>query len=123
VSATKTTIVAILVVALTFVAGMAVGFFASHMMILHGGAGAQMFPTTALVNRLDRRLDLSDAQRAQVEQIIRRRHANIDGIWNSMHPRIHAEIEGANAEITRVLTPQQRVKFDRMKFHLGRRPR
>lgn len=124
-SATKTTLVALLVVALVFVAGIAVGVFGAHMMILHGGPGAAMFPTTALVNRLDRRLDLSDAQRAQVERIIRRHHANIDGIWSSMHPRIRAEVEAANAEITRVLTPEQRAKFDRMKFHLGserRRP-
>lgn len=124
-SATKTTIVAILVLVLTFTAGMAVGVFASHMMILHGGHGAAMFPTTALVNRLDRRLDLTDAQRAQVEQIIRRRHARIDNIWSSMHPNIRAEVEGANAEITRILTPEQRVKFNQMKFHLGQgnRPR
>ena len=120
-SATKTTIVAILVVVLTFTAGAMVGVFASHMMILRGAHGAPFFPTTAMVNRLDRRLDLTDAQRAQVEQIIRRRHANIDKLWSDMRPRMRTEIEQTNAEISRILTPEQRKKFDQLKFHLGAR--
>ena len=120
-SATKTTIVAIVVVLLTFIAGVMVGVFASHMIILRGAHGAALFPTKAMVNRLDRRLDLTDAQRAQVEQIIRRSHARIDGIWDDVHPRIHAELEQANKEISRILTPEQRAKFERMKFHLGSR--
>jgi len=123
VSATKTTIVAILVVVLTFTAGVVVGVFTSHVMILRGGHGAEMFPTRALVNRLDRRLDLSDAQRAQVEEIIRRRHARIAELRTGMTPRIHAEVQAANDEITRVLTPEQRKKFERLKFHLGGRRR
>jgi Spy/CpxP family protein refolding chaperone len=121
VSATKTTIVAILVVLLTFTAGVMVGVFASHMMILRGGHGAPLFPTKAMVNRLDRRLDLTDAQRAQVEQIIRRHHARIDGMWDDLHPRMRAEINQANAEISAILTPEQRAKFERLKFHVGLR--
>ena len=120
-SATKTTIVAILVVLLTFTAGVMVGVFASHMMILRGGHGAPLFPARAMANRLDRRLDLTDAQRAQVEQIIRRSHANIDGMWDGMRPRMRAEIDKANAEISAILTPEQRVKFEQLKFHLGGR--
>ena len=119
-SATKTTIVAVIVVLLTFTAGVMVGVFASHMMILHGGHGAPRFPTTAMVNRLDRRLDLTDEQRAQVEQIIRRHHTRIDGMWDGMRPRMRAEIDQANAEISRILTPEQRVKFERLKFHVSR---
>lgn len=120
-SATKTTIVAIVVVLLTFTAGVMVGVFVSHIMILRGGHGAPFFPTTAMVNRLDRRLDLTEAQRAQVEQIIRRSHARIDGMWDDMRPRMHAEIDKANAEISRILTPEQRAKFERLKFHVGGR--
>jgi hypothetical protein len=121
VSGAKTTTVALLVVALTFIAGMMVGVLASHLMILHGGHGAGYFPTTAMVNRLDRRLDLTDAQRARVEEIIKRHHARIDAIWSSMNPRVHDEIEQANAEISRVLTVEQRGKFEQMKLHFGGR--
>jgi Spy/CpxP family protein refolding chaperone len=121
VSATKTTIVAILVVLLTFTAGVMVGVFASHMMILRGGHGASLFPARAMVHRLDRRLDLTNAQRAQVEQIIRRHHARIDGMWDDLHPRIRTEIDQANADISRILTPEQRAKFEQLKFHIGGR--
>lgn len=120
-SATKTTLVAILVVVLTFIAGVTVGVFASHIMILRGGHGAGFFPTKPMVNRLDRRLDLSDAQRVQVEEIIRRHRASIERTWSGMHPHVRAEIEQANAEISRILTPEQRTKFERMKLHLGAR--
>lgn len=122
-SVTKNTIIAVLVVALAFTAGIAVGFFTSHVMILRGGPGAEAFPTRALVNRLDRRLDLTDAQREEVREIIRRRHERIQELRRSMHPRLRAEVEAANAEIAKVLTPEQLEKFDRMKFHLGPRPR
>lgn len=120
-SATKTTIVALLVVLLTFTAGVMVGVFASHMMILRGGHGAPLFPARAMANRLDRRLDLTDAQRAKVEQIIRRSHDRIDGMWNDVRPRMREEIDRANAEISAILTPEQRAKFERLKFHMGAR--
>ncbi|HYO75020.1 MAG TPA: hypothetical protein VE010_01050 [Thermoanaerobaculia bacterium] len=116
-SPTKTTIVAGLVLALTFLAGMAAGVFTSHMMILRGGHGAERFPR-AIVNRLDRRLDLTDAQRAQVEVIIRRRHARIDEMWRGVRSDVRGEIERTNEEIAKVLTPEQRVRFERMRMRL-----
>jgi Spy/CpxP family protein refolding chaperone len=114
VSAAKTTIVAIFVVVVTFTAGIAVGVFAAHVVHVRGEHMPSVFPTRMMVNRLDRRLDLTDAQRAQVEQIIRRHHGAITA-------RVRTEIEQANAEITRILTPEQRKKFERIKLHLGAR--
>jgi len=121
VSATKTTIVAILVVIVTFTAGVAVGVFATHIVHVRGEHMPPVFPTRMMVNRLDRRLDLTDQQRVQVEQIIRRHHAAITTMWQGMHPRVHREIEQANAEITRILTPEQRKKFERIKLHISAR--
>lgn len=120
-SATKTTVVAILVIIVTFTAGVAVGVFATHIVHVRGEHMPSVFPTKMMVNRLDRRLDLTDQQRAQVEQIIRRHHGAITAMWRGLHPRVHAEIEQANAEITRILTPEQRKKFERIKLHLGAR--
>lgn len=113
----KTVLIAIAVLVLTFSAGMAAGVFGAHMMILRGGPGAERFPH-ALVNRLDRRLDLTDAQRAQVEAIVKRRHQRIDGIWDAARPQVRAEIDGANEEIARVLTPEQRARFEKMRMRL-----
>jgi Spy/CpxP family protein refolding chaperone len=111
VSLTKTTAIAMAVVVLTFLAGMAVGVFTSHMMILHGGHGAERFPR-ALLNRLDRRLDLTDEQRKQIGRIINQRHARVAA-------EVRGEIERANDEIERVLTPEQREKFRRMRMRVG----
>lgn len=110
-SLTKTTAIAVAVLVLTFLAGMATGVFTSHMMILRGGHGAERFPR-ALVNRLDRRLDLTDEQRAQVAKIVNERHARIAA-------NVRGEIERANAEIERVLTPEQRVTFRNMRMRMG----
>jgi Spy/CpxP family protein refolding chaperone len=63
-----------------------------------------------MVDRLDRHLDLTDAQRAKIEQIIEQHHRSIG-----------KEIETANAEIDLVLTPEQRQKFAKMRMHLERR--
>ena len=119
-SATKTTIVAILVVLLT-----SPRRDGRCIRLAHDDPARRpwrvAFPHDGHVNRLDRRLDLTDAQRAQVEQIIRRHHARIDGMWDDLRPRMHAEIAQANAEISRILTPEQRAKFERLKFHVGGR--
>lgn len=119
-SPSRTKLAAVVVVVLTFVAGMAVGVFGSHMHILYGGPGAGYFPR-AMVNRLDRRLDLTDEQRKKVEEIIHRRHANIDALWDGTRPRVRAEVEAANEEIARVLTPEQRARFEKMRMRMSRR--
>ena len=116
-SPTKTKAVAFVVILLTFIAGMGVGVFTAHMMILRGGPGAARFPH-AMVNRLDRRLDLTDAQRAKVEEIIERRHHRIDDIWSSARPRVRAEVEAANDEIARLLNPEQRARFEKMRMRM-----
>jgi len=121
VSVTKTTAIAVIVVVLTFVAGVAVGMFSSHVMMLRGGHGAPPFPTRAMVNRLDRHLDLTDAQRAKVQEIIERRHARIAETWSSVRPKVSEEIARANAEIDAVLTSEQRTRFAKMKMRMGRR--
>lgn len=120
-SASKTTVVAVLVLLVTFAAGICVGVFGAHLAILHGGRGPAFPPAIAMVNRLDRRLDLTPAQRTQVEQIIRRHHASISAIWSGLHPQVRKELAEANDEISRILTPEQRRKFEAMKLHLGDR--
>ncbi len=117
-SLNKTAAIAIGVIVLTFVAGMAAGVFGAHMLILRGGRGAEHFPERAMVNRLDRRLDLTDAQRAQVEQIIRRRHARINELRHSVRPQVRAELERANNEIAQILTPEQRERFAKMRLRM-----
>ena len=121
-SLSRNSVLAALVLALTFFAGIAIGVFGAHMAILHGlhdAPGAGRFPR-ALAARLDHRLDLSDTQRAQVEAILVRHHARISAITTSVRPQVRREVEAANHEIELVLTPAQRAKFAklRMRMHL-----
>ena len=117
--ATRTTLVAALVLLLTFGAGFIGGAAAHHLLIAHRES-VRPIAARAMVRRLDRHLDLSDAQRKQVEEILRRRHAAIDTIWSSARPRVNAELDAANAEIEKILTPPQREKFAKMRMHLLR---
>jgi Spy/CpxP family protein refolding chaperone len=107
-SATRTTIVATLALALTFAAGALVGAFAHRAVLtrLHRPPATRM-----MARHLDLRLGLTDAQRAQVEQILERHHT-----------RVRGELDAANAEIEKILTPEQRARFARMRMRLHGRP-
>ena len=115
---TKTTLVAVLVLLLTFGAGFIGGAAVHHIWIAHREQ-LHPFAMKAMLNRLDRRLDLTDAQRTQIEEILRRRHTRINETYAGVRPRVRAEVDATNAEIMRVLTPQQRAKFEKMRMHLG----
>lgn len=120
-SATKTTLVAVLVVILTFGAGFAAGVFTGHITALRALRPERLpeFATRAMVHRLDRKLELTDEQRTQVTQILERRRAAITGVRSDTQTRLRAEIDKANAEIARVLTPEQRAAFETMKMRMG----
>lgn len=115
-SATRTTVVAVLVLALTFGAGLVVGFGVGRFAHFARGGRGQMPELAArmMLNRLDHHLDLTDAQETQIRAIFERRH-----------DRMREEIATTNAEIEKVLTPEQRERFKKMRMHLAgheRRP-
>lgn len=116
-SVTKTTIIAVLALVLTFTVGFVAGF-AVHRFMGPPGPGHAGAPRMML-RHLDFRLDLTDAQRAQIETILDRRHRRINEIRETTRPRMLAEIDATNAEIEKVLTPEQREKFSSMRLRLG----
>lgn len=117
--ATKTTWIAAVVVLVTFLFGVAVGIFTAHMMILYHRERMGDIAAHAIVRRLDHALDLTSVQRKEVEEIVDRHHARINSIWASVRPRVRDEIDQANVEIERVLTPAQRARFEKLRLHLG----
>ena len=119
-SATKTTIIAVLALVLTFTVGFVAGF-AVHRVMGPPGPGHPAAPRMML-RHLDFRLGLTDAQRTQIEAILERRHERINEIRDTTRPRMLAEINAANAEIEKVLTPEQREKFASMRLRLGHPP-
>jgi Spy/CpxP family protein refolding chaperone len=117
----KTKWIAAVIVLAAFVSGILAGIAGTHV-FLHRG-GRPHVPRRAshfMVERLDHRLDLTDEQERRVEAILERRHEQMEKIWASTHPRIEAEIKATNDEISSILTPEQRVKFEEIKMRMGR---
>ena len=108
-SATRTTILAALVLLLTFGAGVVGGAAAHHLLGMRRPGPPPEMMAGAMIRQLDRRLDLTDAQRVQIEAIVKRRHQ-----------RMRTEIETTNDEIAKVLTPEQREKFAKIRLRMHR---
>lgn len=107
-SKTRTTVIAAFVIVLTFAAGVIGGAAAHHLLALRrpplAPPGAHL-----MVRHLGNRLDLTDAQRKQIEAIMQRRHE-----------QMRTELDATHAEIARVLTLAQREKFEKMRLRVGR---
>jgi Spy/CpxP family protein refolding chaperone len=75
-----------------------------------------------------RNLDLTDTQREQMRAIFEKHRPAIDSLMNESMPKIRALRDSADAEISALLTPEQREKFEklspRFRFPMGefRRP-
>ena len=79
-----------------------------------------------MVERLDRELHLSAPQKAQITTILQERKKRIDALMSGVRPQVRQEIDATEAEIAKLLTPEQRKKFEelqlRMKKRRGRDP-
>src|SRR5437588_149451 len=53
--------------------------------------------------------------------IVQERGLRIDAILGGMQPQIRREIDQANVEIERILTPEQKAKFDQMRMRMRSR--
>jgi Spy/CpxP family protein refolding chaperone len=99
---------------LTFVAGSLAGVAwerAQHSQSRRhdgGGRGGRHFGAM-----LKERYDLSDEQARRIEAIVQRRRPRIDSLMATVQPRIRSAFDSTRAEIRVLLTPEQRVKFDR----------
>jgi hypothetical protein len=116
VSPTNTKLLAAVALVITFFVGGVLGVVADRVIFLH--YGMPQHSAHFIVRRLDHRLHFSDQQRAQVVEIIDRHQRNISGIWSGVRPAVLKEIEAANVEIDRVLTPPQRAEFAKLRMRL-----
>jgi Spy/CpxP family protein refolding chaperone len=73
-----------------------------------GGRGSRHFG-----EMLKRRYGLSDAQATRIEAIVQRRQPRVDSLMSTVQPQVRAAFDSTSAEIRVLLTPEQRVKFDR----------
>jgi Spy/CpxP family protein refolding chaperone len=76
------------------------------------GRGGQ--PRRSMAIMLQRRLELSEAQRAQIEQIFTARRAKTEMVLQDVEPRIQAQRDSTDLEIRAILTPEQQAAFEEM---------
>ena len=78
-----------------------------------GRPGAPGPPPGRLVDRLERDLQLTPEQRAQVEAIFEARRPRLEEVQREVMARADQEQRALQADIRRVLTPDQQRRFDR----------
>jgi Spy/CpxP family protein refolding chaperone len=66
-----------------------------------------------------RELDLSKEQRTRIDEIFARHRPKLDAVLRETFPAVRIIQENIDSEIRGVLTPEQRIEFDR---HKERRP-
>ncbi|HET7437427.1 MAG TPA: hypothetical protein VFN10_22170, partial [Thermoanaerobaculia bacterium] len=104
--------------AITFLAGAAAGVLGDHLFLLHRMHSMHARAPHFLAQHLARRLDLTAAQKQQVEAILVKHHQRINQIQDETRPKVRGEIDAASKEIETVLTPEQREKFRHLPMHL-----
>ena len=114
--------IAIVTVVVAFIAGLMIGVVGDRIFVVRhrdriGMRGAR-FMTGRIVAHLDGELHLTPQQRDEVTRILEARRERIGAIAAGGRLQIRREIEDANAEIEKVLTPEQRVQFDKMKIRM-----
>jgi Spy/CpxP family protein refolding chaperone len=124
----RTKVWALLVLVGVFLAGALSGTGATLLVVRHKvrtllEAPAGELETRGLVLALDRRLRLTDTQRAQVEAIHRKHLPELNRVRRQSEPELATIRAQASREIRAVLTPEQQPEFDEMarKFEERRR--
>lgn len=114
-----------MVVIVAFVAGFLAGVAGDRFYLFRT---RQLFPRRAvefaarhIVDRFDRELHLNPQQRVEIQGILDRHRVRMESIMSGVRPQMRQEIEAANAEIEKVLTPEQRAQFAKMRMRIGPR--
>jgi Spy/CpxP family protein refolding chaperone len=101
-----------------FIAGVAIGFAADRV-ITHDRPGRH--GPRSPVDRMARDLDLNATQRAAFDSILEGRRAQMRQLFDPIRPQMDSLMkigkvmgDSTHEQLRRILTPDQRVKFDKM---------
>lgn len=104
-----------------FLTGGALGYAADHMLGREKMSGARG-GRTSMSARIAKELDLTPAQRASMDSLMARRREQIREIYRPIRPQLdslekigRAVSESTHAQVRRILTPEQQVKWDAMR--------
>lgn len=113
----RTAAVAVVIVA--FIAGILAGVAGDRFYFLrHGPPHPGRSMANRIVAHLDRELKLTPSQHEVVAMIVEKHRVRMDAIADSMRPQMEKEIQTANGEIERVLTPEQKTKFAELRMRM-----
>jgi Spy/CpxP family protein refolding chaperone len=119
--------VAALLIAGALIAGIVVGVAGDRAYLWHTRQFLPRHPprfiSDRLVDHLDSQLHFTPQQKDAVKQIVERHRARIEAISANIRPQMRQEIESTNAEIEKVLNPEQRQKFQSLSQRMHQRHR
>src|SRR5882762_9487606 len=107
-----------LVIALIYFAGIATGVVATRAVVRRMVATAVHNPDRVrllIEKRLTRRLRLDPGQQAKVDQILTHTQTELRSLRQEFGPRFQAIMGDSQSEISAILTPEQRQRFDKFR--------
>ncbi len=69
--------------------------------------------------RLERELDLTPTQRAQIQAMIPRHIAEFDSVRRAVEPQVEAVLQRSWEEVAALLTPEQRTRWQELRAEGG----
>jgi Spy/CpxP family protein refolding chaperone len=84
----------------------------------HASPAAALHEMT--MSSLEEHLDLTAAQRLQIESIVAARHESLRYAWQAVHSQLGAAVDTVHQEIEAILTAEQRVAFREWLTETGR---
>ena len=108
-------LIAVIAAAAVSLGGLAFVQAREHGEHKHEHHGPKMHKMGNPLEHLSKDLELTDAQKAQVQPIIDQAKPPIEAIHKEAMEKTHAIMESTAAQIRPLLTPQQQQKYDAMK--------
>ena len=108
----------LLLVGLVFLAGVVAGVVGTRIALRHWMRSAILRPQmveTFIERRLKWQLQLNADQQAQVHQILADARGQLRELRQEYRPQVVEVVSNADAEISALLTPAQRERFEKMK--------
>lgn len=124
----RTRVLAVALLLATFAAGALVGIASQQVVSAdepgrgerHRDRDHELF---APGGELTERLDLTEAQRVEIQRIVQENREKADSIFKEMRPRLRARYDSTTTAIRGVMTPEQQAEFDRYRAERRERMR
>jgi uncharacterized membrane-anchored protein YhcB (DUF1043 family) len=107
-----------LLLALVFLVGIVFGVAGTRLAIRHAAREAALHPARAqlvIEKRLTRRLGLDADQQSKLDRILTDARAQLGALRQQYRPPVTLVFSNANAQISAILTLDQRLKYEKLK--------